>query len=54
MPIPPPRKKRPRPPSALGDTALSFHLPDMTGAATPAPAAPDPSQDAYRELHARN
>ena len=54
MPIPPPRKKQPRAPSALAGSLLSSNLTNMTGAAQPPPASPEPSQQAYRDLHDHN
>ncbi len=54
MPIPPPRKKQPRAPSALAGSMLSSNLTNMTGAAQAPSAAPEPSQEAYRDLHDRN
>lgn len=57
MPVPSPRKKRPRAPQATQDTPMSSSLPDMTGSAQPqgtSAQTASPYVDAYKDLHDRN
>jgi hypothetical protein len=59
MPLPAPRKKKPRAPSGVQDTPMSSNLPNLSGT-TALQSAPPPQNaseqwnDAYRQLHDRS